>query len=85
MFHAVDDKDMQGKRPRIQCTNMLAQAFQKMKLRPGANITVMGVGGAGRNAIRNMKEMGLDEFVRLVSIDTDVGCDIQRYGKKRRG
>ena len=69
----------------IQCTNQIVKAFRDMPLRPGANIMVMGVGGAGRNAIRNMRALGLDQFVELVAIDTDMGCDIQRFGKKRKG
>lgn len=73
------------KRPKIQCTNMTARAFQKMILRPGANITVMGVGGAGRNAIKNMRELGMERFVRLVAIDTDIGCDRLRYHGSRKG
>ena len=90
MFHEVaENSKRRNKRDKqkrkIQCTNMTARAFQKMILRPGANITVMGVGGAGRNAIRNMKELGLDQFVKLVTIDTDTGCDIRRYGKRRKG
>lgn len=43
------------------------------KLRPGANIMVMGVGGCGRNVINSMREMGIDESIKLVAIDTDMG------------
>jgi len=88
MFNEVDDKPakpVQKPKRKIQCTNQIVKAFRDMPLRPGANIMVMGVGGAGRNAIRNMRALGLDQFVELVAIDTDMGCDIQRYGKKRKG
>jgi cell division GTPase FtsZ len=86
MFHEVAEGQAKSKQKRkVQCTNQIVKAFRDMSLRPGANITVMGVGGAGRNAIRNMRALGLDQFVKLVAVDTDAGCDIKRYGKKRKG
>ena len=51
-----------------------------MVMRPsGARITVMGVGGGGRNAIRNLIAGGISRSVRLVVIDTDTGSDLERY------
>ncbi len=85
MFFEIAEEDKLKKAVKIQCTNMLAQSFRDTALRPGANIMVIGVGGAGRNAIRNMRATGLGRFVELLAIDTDMGCDRIRYGKKNGG
>ncbi len=95
MFHEVTDQaeqtanvqaDKRAKREqKIQCTNRTMKAFQQRILHYGANITVLGVGGAGRNAIRNMQASGLGRFVRLIAMDTDTGCDITRYSRAKRG
>ena len=80
MFYEVDEVTKGG--VRIQCTNKVMEVMRNLKHHPAANITVMGVGGAGRNAIRNMRQTELAEIVHLITVDTDMGCDIQRYGKQ---
>jgi len=64
--------------------NKLQRAIKK-ELRPGANIMVMGIGGAGRNAVRNMSAIGLDSTIELLEVDTDMSCDKKRYGNAKGG
>jgi len=58
--------------------NLLSKAMKRV-MRPGAKVMVMGIGGGGRNAIRNLIAGGISKNVKLVSIDTDVGSDQERY------
>ncbi|MBT7306804.1 MAG: hypothetical protein HN842_01220 [Gammaproteobacteria bacterium] len=70
-----------------EATNIQQQIHNEMEkhgLRPGANITVVGVGGAGRNAIRNMRALGIDQMANLVTIDTDRGSDRERYPNRKK-
>jgi len=80
MFHEVEKSSQESKKLKDE----IHQQMTKRGLRPGANITVMGVGGAGRNAIRNMRARGLDRPVKLVAIDTDAGSDKKRYPNRKR-
>lgn len=58
---------------------LLSKAMKRVMRPSGARITVMGVGGGGRNAIRNLIAGGISKSVRLVAIDTDTGSDLERY------
>jgi cell division GTPase FtsZ len=80
MFREVEKSTQESKKLKDEIHQLMA----KKGLRPGANITVMGVGGAGRNAIRNMRSMGLGQLVKLVAIDTDAGSDKSRYPNRKR-
>jgi len=59
--------------------DLLSKAMKRIMRPSGARITVLGVGGGGRNAIRNLIAGGISKNVKLVSIDTDVGSDQERY------
>jgi len=59
--------------------DLLRKAMKRIMRSSGARITVLGVGGGGRNAIRNLIAGGISKNVKLVSIDTDVGSDQERY------
>jgi len=59
--------------------NLLSKAMKRVMRPSGARITVMGIGGGGRNAIRNLVAGGISKSVRLVAIDTDTGSDLERY------
>jgi len=59
--------------------DLLSKAMKRIMRPSGARITVLGVGGGGRNAIRNLIAGGISKNVKLVSIDTDVGSDQKRY------
>jgi len=59
--------------------DLLSKAMKRIMRSSGARITVLGVGGGGRNAIRNLIAGGISKNVKLVSIDTDVGSDQERY------
>lgn len=59
--------------------NLLSKAMRRVMRPSGAKVTVMGIGGGGRNAIRNLIAGGIDKSIKLVAIDTDIGCDQERY------
>jgi len=59
--------------------DILADAVRRFMSRPGANIMVVGVGGMGRNAIRNLRELGYNPSVELRVIDTQIGSDDDLY------
>ena len=69
MFYEIEEvEDVKNKDLRDE----IANSMKKHGLRPGANITVIGGGGAGRNAVKSMRELGLDKLVKLVEADTDI-------------
>lgn len=58
----------------------LERAIRKVLRRPGANIMVMGIGGAGRNAIQRLQESNnLHPSVELVTLDTQMQTDQELY------
>ncbi len=59
--------------------NVLADAVRKFMQRPGANILVVGIGGMGRNAVRNLRDLGHNPSVELRVLDTQVGSDDELY------
>ncbi len=59
--------------------NLLSKAMRRVMRPSGAKVTVMDIGGGGRNAIRNLIAGGIDKSIKLVAIDTDIGCDQERY------
>ncbi len=63
----------------FKAENLLSKAMRRVMRPSGARITVMGIGGGGRNAIRNLIAGGISKSVRLVAIDTDTGSDQERY------
>jgi len=59
--------------------NLLSKAMKRVMRPGGAKVMVMGIGGGGRNAIRNLIAGGIDKSIKLVAIDTDMGSDQERY------
>ncbi len=59
--------------------NLLSKAMRRVMRPSGARIMIMGIGGAGRNAIRNMVRSGIDPNIRLAVIDTQLQSDQELY------
>ncbi len=63
----------------FRAENLLSKAMRRVMRPSGAKIMIMGIGGAGRNAIRNMMRSGIDPNIRLAVIDTQLQSDQELY------
>lgn len=78
-FTEVTSDDVETVR-RERRNQFLERAIRKILRRPGANIMVMGIGGAGRNAIRHLQQNdNLHPSVELVTLDTQTYSDQELY------
>ena len=63
----------------FRAENLLSKAMRRVMRPSGAKIMIMGIGGAGRNAIRNMMNSGINPNIKLAVIDTQLHSDQELY------
>ena len=63
----------------FRAENLLSKAMRRVMRPSGAKIMIMGIGGAGRNAIRNMMASGINPNIKLAVIDTQLHSDQELY------